>query len=91
MTQQWGGLRRIPPQLLTKSPILYNILSDFHTKTPELPIGISGVPYNSYLVVLNDYIIPPMPAPAGIAGVSSLMLATADSVVRNVEATLVAF
>lgn len=42
-------------------------------------------------LVLNAYIIPPMPAPAGIAGVSSLMLATADSVVRNVEATLVAF
>lgn len=48
---------------------------------------------NSFFVwlVLNAYIIPPMPAPAGIAGVSSLMLATADSVVRNVEATLVAF
>ena len=42
-------------------------------------------------LVANAYIIPPMPAPAGIAGVSSLMLATADSVVRNVEATLVAF
>ena len=28
---------------------------------------------------------------AGIAGVSSLMLATTDSVVSNVEATLVAF
>ena len=32
-----------------------------------------------------------MPAPAGIAGTSSLMLATTDSVVSNVEATLVAF
>lgn len=39
------------------------------------------------------YIIPmppPMP-PAGIAGASSLMSATTDSVVRNVEATDVAF
>ena len=32
-----------------------------------------------------------MPPPAGIAGVSSLMLATTDSVVRRVDATLVAF
>ena len=32
-----------------------------------------------------------MPAPAGAAGVSSLMFATTDSVVSNVEATLVAF
>ena len=33
----------------------------------------------------------PAPAPAGIAGVSSLIVATADSVVRSVEATDVAF
>lgn len=39
----------------------------------------------------DDYIIPPIPPPAGIAGVSSLMLATADSVVSSVDATLVAF
>ena len=42
----------------------------------------------------NDlhYIMPiPAPAPAGIAGVSSLMLATTDSVVSSVDATLVAF
>jgi len=38
----------------------------------------------------QHYIIP-IPPPAGIAGVSSLMLATADSVVRKVEATEVAF
>ena len=39
-----------------------------------------------------NYIIPiPAPAPAGIAGVSSLIFATTDSVVNNVEATLVAF
>ena len=37
------------------------------------------------------HIIPPMPAPAGAAGVSSLMFATTDSVVSKVEATLVAF
>ena len=40
----------------------------------------------------DAYIIPPMPAPpAGIAGVSSLMLATTLSVVSSVLATLVAF
>lgn len=38
-----------------------------------------------------SYIIPPIPPPAGIAGVSSLMLATTDSVVSSVLATLVAF
>ena len=37
------------------------------------------------------YIIPPIPPPAGIAGASSLMFATTDSVVRSVDATLVAF
>ena len=42
---------------------------------------------------MSDYIIPPIPGapPAGIAGVSSLMFATVDSVVSNVEATDVAF
>ena len=39
-----------------------------------------------------DYIIPiPPAAPAGAAGTGSLMFATTDSVVRKVEATLVAF
>ena len=37
------------------------------------------------------HIIPPIPAPAGAAGVSSLIFATTDSVVSKVEATLVAF
>lgn len=37
------------------------------------------------------YIIPPMPPPAGIGGSGSLMLATTDSVVSRVAATLVAF
>lgn len=47
--------------------------------------------YNA--TVMSDYIIPPIPGapPAGIAGVSSLIFATADSVVSNVEATDVAF
>jgi len=40
---------------------------------------------------LRAYIIPPMPAPAGIAGVSSLIFATTLSVVSRVLATLVAF
>ena len=39
-----------------------------------------------------SYIIPPIPAPpAGAAGAGSLMLATTDSVVSRVAATLVAF
>ena len=37
------------------------------------------------------YIPMPMPPPAGIGGVGSLMVETTDSVVRSVEATLVAF
>lgn len=37
------------------------------------------------------HIIPSMPPPWGIAGAGSLMLATQASVVRKVEATLVAF
>ena len=41
---------------------------------------------------LLNYIIPiPGAPPAGIAGAGSLMSATTDSVVNNVEATLVAF
>ena len=40
---------------------------------------------------LYAYIIPIPAPPAGIAGVSSLMEATTDSVVSKVEATLVAF
>ena len=40
----------------------------------------------------GNYIIPSPPsAPAGIAGVSSLIVATTDSVVSRVDATLVAF
>lgn len=42
-------------------------------------------------LVANAYIPIPIPPPAGIAGVSSLIFATTDSVVRSVEATLVAF
>jgi hypothetical protein len=46
---------------------------------------ISGKPVN--------YIMPPIPPapPAGIAGAGSLILPTRHSVVRSVEATLVAF
>ena len=43
-----------------------------------------------YLCYLN-YIIPIPGLPAGIAGSSFLIVATTDSVVSNVEATLVAF
>ena len=45
-----------------------------------------------FLPGIRAYIIPiPAPAPAGIAGVSSLMSATTDSVVSSVEAMDVAF
>ena len=37
------------------------------------------------------YIMPIPAPPAGIAGVSSLIVATTDSVVKSVDATLVAF
>ncbi len=40
---------------------------------------------------LINYIMPPIPPPAGIGGISSLIVPTTDSVVRSVEATLVAF
>ncbi len=40
---------------------------------------------------LRFYIIPMPGLPAGIAGASSLMFATTDSVVSSVDATLVAF
>ena len=46
-------------------------------------INISIARYYQYM--------PPMPPPAGIGGTSSLILATADSVVRKVDATDVAF
>ena len=56
--------------------------------------GISGLPafFISVLPKRLFYIMPPMP-PAGIAGAAwgSLMVATADSVVSRVLATLVAF
>ena len=43
------------------------------------------------IFLLFFYYIIPIPGFAGIAGVSSFMVATTDSVVRSVEATLVAF
>jgi len=48
-------------------------------------------PHHIYLIPCFDYIIPIPGAPPGIAGASSLILATTDSVVNKVEATLVAF
>ena len=65
-------------------------------ETEKLPgktqVLFRGVSLFLYIrLVANAYIIPPIPPPAGIAGASSLMLATTDSVVRSVDATLVAF
>ena len=44
-----------------------------------------------YLYLVPVFYIIPIPPPAGIAGTSSLILATADSVVRSVDATEFAF
>lgn len=41
--------------------------------------------------IRQNYIIPIPPGAAGIAGVSSLIVETTDSVVRSVDATLFAF
>ena len=41
--------------------------------------------------IIKFYYIIPIPPPAGIAGASSLIVATADSVVRSVDATEFAF
>ena len=53
-------------------------------------LHILPVLFLSFLLFIKDYIIP-IPGLAAGAGVSSLMIATADSVVSNVDATLVAF
>ena len=56
-------------------------------------VTVNGVNSNLlllFLLFIKDYIIP-IPGLAAGAGVSSLMIATADSVVSNVDATLVAF
>ena len=53
--------------------------------------GESKCHYVALTFLQFGYIIPPMPAPAGIAGASSLIFATTLSVVRKVLATLVAF
>ena len=66
-----------------------------YKNTEKVPAGCKQ-PSGTFFVFfctrsLNAYIIPPMPAPAGIAGAGSLMVATTDSVVSRVLATLVAF
>ena len=53
------------------------------------PFG--GLSALSCLKILLHYIIPMPGFPAGIGGISSLIFATTDSVVRSVLATLVAF
>ena len=58
-------------------------------QTYEYFINKEGLLLRSPLVIRN-YIIP-IPPPAGIAGASDLIVATTDSVVNKVDATLVAF
>lgn len=57
------------------------------------PHGEIKCPLRGRLISFRVAYIIPMPGapPAGIAGVSSLILATTDSVVNRVDATLVAF
>ena len=62
--------------------VQYALLKFFTKKTHNL--------WDFIFCFLTDYIIP-IPGLAAGAGVSSLMMATADSVVSNVDATLVAF
>lgn len=54
---------------------------------------LSHSPHIKYIIHISvhDYIMPIPAPPAGIAGVSSLIVATTDSVVKSVDATLVAF
>ena len=58
------------------------------TEKAGVPNNDTGLPPH---FATFDYIMPIPGAPAGIAGVSSLMLETTASVVRSVPATLVAF
>lgn len=68
----------VASKIITAAPYLLPVRQFlfFYYAEPNLPVS---------------YIIPPIPPPAGIAGASSLIFATTDSVVRRVDATLVAF
>ena len=65
------------------------LMSGRFLKRQGAPRASTGAP--CLFVTWYYHIIPPIPAPAGAAGVSSLIFATTDSVVSKVEATLVAF
>lgn len=54
------------------------------------PAEGSGIHYEFVCCRIADYIMPGAP-PAGMGGMGSLILQTAASVVRKLEATLVAF
>ena len=60
-----------------------------------IPIKNGAMPWGTtpfiLLCVLFNYIMPPIPPPAGICGAGSLMFATTDSVVNKVLATEFAF
>ena len=64
------------------------LLAKCSCASPQMNVHLLRIPWP--LGSALHYIMP-IPPPAGIAGVSSLMLATKDSVVSRVDATLVAF
>lgn len=77
--------QKIKPQTQNNSYIFLK-----YTQT----LKISRIPFIEVYGLFSkniNYIIPIPPAPAGIAGSSDLILATTDSVVNKVDATLVAF
>ena len=72
---------------------IHNIMLLAHIMTfvKKKTRGHTSVTTGIFFLMVYDYIIPIPAPPAGIAGASSLMFATADSVVRSVDATDVAF
>lgn len=66
-------------------PPAYSPHKNKDTEYPSVPLPFCFTCFSIY------YIIPPMPAPAGAAGTSSLIVPTTASVVRSVDATLDAF
>ena len=74
-------------------PLFFGSCSHFNATSSPAATGHKESTKLRLVPLMTSYIIPPMPPmpPAGIAGASSLILATTDSVVSNVEATLVAF
>ena len=78
-----------------KNGLISKLNARFYTHLPAVlncyKIFMQRFSFRSVFASGTDYIIPIPAPPAGIAGVSSLIVDTTDSVVRSVDATLVAF